>query len=93
MGKWSIGPKGLIVLSIHILDPYLLSLHCCQSGWALWEICETVGYWFQFPVYFGMDGPNVNLSFEDKLMQKLFEVDRSFPILGSCSLHPVHSAF
>ena len=40
-----------------------------------------------------MDGPNVNLSFEDKLTQKLFEVDKSFPILESCSLHPVHSAF
>ena len=40
-----------------------------------------------------MDGPNVNLSFEDKLTQKLSEVDASFLKLGSCSLHPVHSAF
>ena len=40
-----------------------------------------------------MDGPNVNLSFEDKLTQKLSEVDTSFLKLGSCLLHPVHSAF
>ena len=40
-----------------------------------------------------MDGPNVNLSFKDKLTQKLSEVDTSFLKLGSCSLHPVHSAF
>ena len=40
-----------------------------------------------------MDGPNVNLSFEDKLTQKLSEVDTSFLKLGSCSLHPVHTAF
>ena len=47
----------------------------------------------KFLLHFGMDGPNVNLSFEDKLTQKLCEVDTSFLKLGSCSLHPVHSAF
>ena len=47
----------------------------------------------KFLLHFGMDGPNVNLSFEDKLTQKLSEVDISFLKLGSWSLHPVHSAF
>ena len=47
----------------------------------------------KFLLNFGMYGPNVNLSFEDKLTQKLPEVDTSFLKLGSCSLHPVHSAF
>ena len=47
----------------------------------------------KFLLHFGMDGSNVNLSFEDKLMQKLSEVDTSFLKLGSCLLHPVHSAF
>ena len=47
----------------------------------------------KFLLHFGMEGPNVNLPFEDKLTQKLSEVDTSFLNLGSCSLHPVHSAF
>ena len=40
-----------------------------------------------------MEGPNINLSFEDKLTKKLSEVDTSFLKLGSCSLYPVSSAF
>ena len=47
----------------------------------------------KFLLHFGMDRPNVNLSFEDKLTQKLPEVDTSFLKLGTCSLHPVHPAF
>ena len=47
----------------------------------------------KFLLHFGMDGPNVNLSFDEKLTQKLSEVDTSFLKLGSCSLHPFHSAF
>ena len=47
----------------------------------------------KFLLHFGMDGPSVNLSFEDKLTQNLSEKDTSFLKLGSCSLHPVHSAF
>ena len=48
----------------------------------------------KFLLDFGMDGLSVvNLSFEDKITQKLSEVDTFFLKLGSCSLHPVHSAF
>ena len=42
----------------------------------------------------GMDGPNVNLSFEKKLrsiMETTYET--SFLNFGTCSLHPVHTAF
>ena len=47
----------------------------------------------KFLLHFGMDRSNVNISFEDKLTQKLSEKDTSFLKLGSCSLHPFHSAF
>ena len=40
-----------------------------------------------------MDGPTVNLSFENKLAAKLTEMDTSFLRLGSCSMHPTHTAF
>ena len=57
------------------------------------EFVEQLDIDSKFLLHFGMDGPNVKLSFEDKLTQKLSEVDTSFFKLGSCSLHPVHSAF
>ena len=57
------------------------------------EFVKQVDIDSKFLLHFGMDGPNVNLSFEDKLTQKLSEVDTSFLKLGSCPLHPVHSAF
>ena len=47
----------------------------------------------KFLLHFGMDRPNINLSFEGKLTQKFSEVDTSFLRLGSCSFHAVHSAF
>ena len=41
-----------------------------------------------------MDGPIVNLSFEKKLLTKLEEdMGATFLKLGTCSLHPVHTAF
>lgn len=44
-------------------------------------------------LHLGMDGPNVNMSFENKLAESLREINTSFLRLGSCSLHPTHSAF
>ena len=45
-------------------------------------------------LHLGMDGPNVNLSFERKLIDSLeSEVRTSILKLGSCSLHPVHTAY
>ena len=47
-----------------------------------------------FLLYLGMDGPNVSLSFEVKLIYNLKgETSRHILKLGSCSLHPVHTAF
>ena len=57
------------------------------------EFVKQLDIDFMFLLHFGMDGPNVKLSFEEKLTQKLSEVDTSFLKLGSCSLYPVHSAF
>ena len=41
-----------------------------------------------------MDGPNVNLSFEEKLIGNLKgETGKHILKLGSCSLHPVYTTF
>ena len=42
----------------------------------------------------GMDGPNVNLSFERKLRNHLEQFfDTNFLPIGTCSLHSAHTAF
>ena len=40
-----------------------------------------------------MDGPNVNLSFENNLESTLESINTSFLRIGTCSLHPTHIAF
>ena len=48
----------------------------------------------KYLLHLGMDGPNVNLCFQEKLMKALKEsLDKTFLNLGTCSLHPVHTAF
>ena len=44
-------------------------------------------------LHIGMDGPNVNFSFESKLAVNLEEMDTTLLRIGSCSLHPTHTAF
>ena len=39
-----------------------------------------------------MDGPNINLSFKKNILTKL-EEDMNFLKLGTCSRHPVYTAF
>ena len=47
-----------------------------------------------FLLHLGMDGPNVNLSFEEKLIDNLNgEIGKNILNLGSCSHQPVHIAF
>ena len=47
-----------------------------------------------FLLHIGMDGPNVNKSFQRKLSKQLEdESNTSFLDYGSCSLHIVHNAF
>ena len=47
-----------------------------------------------FLLHLGMDGPNVNLSFEEKLIGNLKgETGKHILKLGSCSVHPVHATF
>ena len=58
------------------------------------EFVENLSLDCKFLLHIGMDGPNVNLSFEQKLMLQLEELyGTSMLKLGSCSLHPVHTAF
>ena len=44
-------------------------------------------------LHLGMDGPKVNISFETKLKEEFRKENSSFLNLGTCSLHPVHTAF
>ena len=44
-------------------------------------------------LHIGMNGLNRNLSFESKLATDLEEMDTTFQRIGSCSLHPTHTAF
>ena len=44
-------------------------------------------------LHLGMDGPKVNLTFQKKLAELLHEEGTEFMDLGTCSLHPVHTAF
>ena len=44
-------------------------------------------------LHLGMDGPNVNLSFENNLESTLESINTSFLRIGTCSLHPTHIAF
>ena len=92
MGMWSIDPKGLIALSIHIVDHYLLGiallsiwLSIMRNLWNSWTLvphsCFILGW---------MD-PMLTCPLRTKL-QRLAEVDTSFLRLVSCLLHPVHSA-
>ena len=57
------------------------------------EFVKQLGLDSNYLLHFGMDGPNTNLSFENKLTHQLAEVNTSFLKIGSCSLHPVHGAF
>ena len=43
-------------------------------------------------LHLGMDGPNVNLSFENNLESTLESINTSFLRIGTCSLHPTHTA-
>ena len=40
-----------------------------------------------------MDGPNVNLLFENKVESNLESINTSFLRIGTCSLHTIHTAF
>ena len=44
-------------------------------------------------LHLGTDGPNVSLSFENKLGSNLESINTSFLRIGTCSLHPTHIAF
>ena len=43
-------------------------------------------------LHFRMDGPNTNFSFEREMVKYLEEMNASFLMTGTCSLHSAHSA-
>ena len=57
------------------------------------EFSKELGFTSSHLLHFGMDGPKVNLSFENKMSALLEQSNDTFLKLGSCSLHPVHTAF
>ena len=75
---------------------YLFTGHC-TSGNLLDQyktFTEKMKLDSSFVFHLGMDGPKVNLSFQEKLIDNLKgETGTNILKLGSCSLHPVHTAF
>ena len=57
------------------------------------DFVKALGLDSSMLLHFGMDGPNTNLSFEKKMSKYLEEMNTRFLLIGTCSLHPVHSAF
>ena len=59
-----------------------------------YEIGEPLDLKGVYLLHLGMDGPRVNKKCERELQASLHEKeDTSIMILGTCSLHPVHTAF
>ena len=70
----------------HCTSKDLLS-HFCKFG-------EDMSWESDLLLQVGMDGPNVNLKFEQDLAAKIMEeCGASFLNIGSCSLHQTHNAF
>ena len=58
------------------------------------EILQKLNLTSSLLLHIGMDGPNVNLSFMKKHSLDLLENEGvKFLDLGTCSLHPAHTAF
>ena len=57
------------------------------------DFVKALGLDSSMLLHFGMDGSNTNLSFERKMAKYLEEMNTTFLMIGTCSLHPVHSAF
>ena len=81
-----------------------LNKYCCSLFLGHCTSDDLVDHFKQFVVdneldtnsllHFSMDGPNVNLAFQEKLSKHLRDnLNKSFVNLGTCSLHSVHPAF
>ena len=58
------------------------------------ELLNNLNVDSQYLLHLGMDGPNVNLAFQKKLLTELGQLNgKTFLNLGACSLHPAHTAF
>ena len=58
------------------------------------ELLNNLNVDSQYLLHLGMDGPNVNLAFQKKLLTELGQLNgKTFLNLGTCSLHPAHTAF
>ena len=64
---WSIGRKGLIVLSFHTVDRYLLGIALLSIWLSIMRNLKQLDIDSKYLLHFGLDGPVVNLSFEHKL--------------------------
>ena len=58
------------------------------------ELLNNLNVDSQYLLHLGVDGPNVNLAFHKKLLTELGQLNgETFLNLGTCSLHPAHTAF
>ena len=94
MGKWSIGPKGLIVLSIHTVDRYLLGiallwiwLGIMRNLWNSWTLIPS------FCLFLAWLDSILTCPLRTNLHRSCLRWIHPFLELGSCSLDPVYSAF
>lgn len=82
-----------------IVNHYCGSLflgHCTAENLKdhFYEFGEMLKWDVNLLMHLGMDGPNVNLLFQKKLEADLSEkYNKTFLNVGTCSIHPVHTAF
>ena len=85
--------------SVEVINSYIGSLFVghCTSADLMDRYFEFKGRWDlndDLLLHLGMDGPSVNKLFETNLLKEFRENSNAdFLQLGTCSLHPVHTAF
>ena len=57
------------------------------------DFVKALGLNSSMLLHFGMNGSNTNLSFERKMAKYLQEMNTTFLVIGTWSLHPVYSSF
>ena len=87
MGMFRIGHQGMTKLFLLLLVHYLLDDLVDNDNHFIYKLELKSDYL----LHLGTDGPNINLSFENKLESK--SINTSFLRIGTCSLHPTHTAF
>lgn len=81
-----------------IVNQYCGSLflgHCTASQQKdhFFEFQNKMEWNNNYLLHIGMDGPNVNLAFQNLLKTELDAKNKTILNIGTCSLHPIHNGF